>query len=132
MRIPKCVELGLLFGLHLTRVEKATVRQAATALGESKASLEQVAAKLRRNGVLTSVKGPNGGFQLNPSATVNDVFKALDCDADIKVPQPVKGVEAVGAPQTHESQVITGFLGSLSVRLGEFYSAKIADLAKKE
>lgn len=78
MRVNKDVEYGLLLGFYLARAGRGTLETVALNLGLSVAFLGQVARKLRQAGVIKSVRGPGGGYELNLSSTLLDVFQALD------------------------------------------------------
>lgn len=64
MRLNKKTQYAILLALYLSRSGRTTIDSAAEGLGASKAFLAQVAASMRRKGLLVSGKGPNGGYAL--------------------------------------------------------------------
>lgn len=77
MRLSKTLQYGLLFALYLCRSGRTTVESASEGMGVPFEFLTQIASKLRRYGVVKSVRGPHGGYELNGNPTVRDVFLAL-------------------------------------------------------
>ncbi len=77
MRLNKKIQYGMVFALYLARAGRSTVEGAAESLGLSVSFLEQVARKLRIAGVVKSVRGPNGGYELEGHPTVSEIFEAL-------------------------------------------------------
>lgn len=77
MKINKKTQYGLMFTLYLARAGRATVEDASHNLLLSKSFLEQVARRLRLAGVISSVRGPGGGYELKTDARMMDVFNAL-------------------------------------------------------
>jgi Rrf2 family protein len=74
--------------------ENVSVNSIAESLGISKIYLEQVFAQLKKSGLLTSVKGPRGGYQLSlePSVmTAWDVLTALELSLTEKTEDTVRG-----------------------------------------
>lgn len=63
--------------MYLGSAGRCTTQGVATSLGLSVAFMEQVARKLRMAKVVTVKRGPNGGYELSPNATVKDVLDAL-------------------------------------------------------
>lgn len=78
MKLNQKIQYGLLFGLYLSRAGRANVEDIAEQLGLSKAMLEQVAAKLRRDNVVKSIRGPGGGYELIGDPSAKDFFDALE------------------------------------------------------
>lgn len=78
MNFNKNIQYGILFSLYLARAGRATVRDAAANLDLSKSLLEQVARKMRLGGVVTSVRGPGGGYELSSEATVTSVILCFE------------------------------------------------------
>lgn len=77
MLLNKKVQYGILFCLYLARAGRATTRSASESLNLSKSFLDQVARKLRLSGIVTSTRGPGGGYQLNKEATLFDIISHL-------------------------------------------------------
>jgi Rrf2 family protein len=78
MRFNRGTQYGFLFALYLSRAGQARVEDVAINLNISKAFLEQVARKLRIAGVVTSVRGPGGGYALKGEPTMGQIVQALD------------------------------------------------------
>jgi Rrf2 family cysteine metabolism transcriptional repressor len=77
MKLNKKMQYAVLFSLYVSRAGRATVEVAADNLSLSRSFLEQVARKLRIAGVVKSVRGPNGGYELVGDPTVYDVLTAV-------------------------------------------------------
>lgn len=77
MRLTKQQQNGLLFVLYVARAGRCKVSDVALELGLSEAFLEQIARKLRIAGVVTSKRGPGGGFELVGEPTVGQVIIGL-------------------------------------------------------
>jgi Rrf2 family iron-sulfur cluster assembly transcriptional regulator len=76
MRINKETQYAVLFALYLARAGRATVDTAAANLSISKSFLQRVAHKLKQKAVITSVRGPGGGYELVNDIRLIDVFNA--------------------------------------------------------
>lgn len=75
----KKVQYAILFLAYLARNEgKGTVPKAAEHLGISVHFLEQIARKLRIGGLVTSSRGPGGGYTAANHACVGDILFALN------------------------------------------------------
>jgi Rrf2 family iron-sulfur cluster assembly transcriptional regulator len=77
MRINQATQYGILLALYLTRSGRISLDQIAEGLQLSQSFLEQVARKLRIAGVIKSVRGPHGGYEIVGEPTIRDVFNAL-------------------------------------------------------
>lgn len=77
IKMTKKVENGLLLCLYLARKGRTRLETASGHLGVSLHFLEQIALKLRNENVLTSFRGPGGGYDILPDVTAFDVMKAL-------------------------------------------------------
>lgn len=77
MKLTKQVQYGVLFCLYLTRAGRASVDGVSKSLGLSVTFLQQVTRKLCTVGLIKSVRGPGGGYELVGNPTVGDVFDAL-------------------------------------------------------
>lgn len=74
----KKVQNGLLLCIYLTRAGKANLPIISENLNIKLPSLQQIANKLTKAGVLKSTKGRDGGYELTGDPLVGDVFLALD------------------------------------------------------
>lgn len=77
MTITKQSQYGVLFVLYLYRAGRATVSTVSQALRLSNTFLVQVAAKLRIAGIVKSIRGAGGGYEVVGLPTVQNVFTAL-------------------------------------------------------
>ncbi len=77
MKLNRKSQYGMLLVLYICRAGRTTIDHAAENLGLSASFMEQVARKLRLAGVLQSVRGPGGGYELAGEPTVADVLDAL-------------------------------------------------------
>jgi len=78
MRMNIKTQYGLLLVLYIYRAGRATVGTIAANLDMSPTFLTQVAAKLRRSGIIKSIRGPSGGYEVVGAPTVGDVYFALN------------------------------------------------------
>jgi Rrf2 family protein len=102
-----------------------SVNSIATRLGISKIYLEQVFAQLKKANLLSSIKGPKGGYQLAKEpqdVTVWDVLSALELSL-IEVPEDTVGENAPSIEAVLKSKVfdpldetIRGTLNATTVR----------------
>lgn len=76
MRLPRQLQYALLFTLYLCRSGRTTTEAAAEGLGISQTFLEQIARKLRKAGIVKSIRGPRGGYEIDIEPTVAAVFRA--------------------------------------------------------
>lgn len=95
----------------------------------SLAYLEQLFVKMRRSGIVQSVRGPGGGYQLakDPNAVrVSDVLEAVDEDMNALS----KGAGASGASSGTRAQSLNNRLWeSLSAQVYVFlHSTRLSDL----
>jgi len=95
MKLNKRLQYGMLFCLYLARVERDTTSHAAKEIGISSSFLEQVARALRIAGVIRSVRGPGGGYELAESPTVGDVLAALGA-VDLMSKDEIEALEQGG------------------------------------
>jgi Rrf2 family protein len=77
MRLNKDFQYSLLFVLYLCQAGRAKLDDASYSLQIPKGFLEQLARKLRIAGVVESVRGPGGGYELRGDPTVRDVMNAI-------------------------------------------------------
>jgi Rrf2 family protein len=81
MKLNKKTQYGLLLVLYICRAGRATIKNTALNLRLSVPFLTQVALQLRASGVIKSVRGPAGGYELQGKPTVGDVIGALNSEA---------------------------------------------------
>lgn len=101
--------------------------------GISLAYLEQLFVKLRRSGIVKSVRGPGGGYQLAKSADairVSDILEAVDEDMSALS----KGAGATGAQTGTRAQSLNNRLWeSLSAHVYVFlHSTRLSDLIENQ
>lgn len=77
MKINKQAQYGMLLALYLTKAGRSNLGYIAEGLNLSKSFTQQVARKLRLAGVIKSVRGKYGGYELVGEPTVKDIFNAL-------------------------------------------------------
>lgn len=63
---------------HLPAGERAQVREVAEALDIPQAFLSKILQDLAKKGILTSAKGPGGGFQLNCSPSETNLYSLVE------------------------------------------------------
>ena len=98
--------------------------------GISLSYLEQLFAKLRRGNLVTSVRGPGGGYQLSREMAGIDVAQVIDA-----VNESVDATRCQGTGGCHEGDVcLTHHLWcGLSDRIHEFLSGiSLADLVQRQ
>ncbi len=91
--------------------------------GISLSYLEQLFSRLRRRGLVSSVRGPGGGYRLARAAAdipVIEVISAVDEDVDIRKCGGLGNCQEDGNCLTHElwcdlSERIQGFLSNISL-----------------
>lgn len=113
---------------------------ALTSLGEisarqdiSLAYLEQLFVKLRRSGIVESVRGPGGGYRLaksTDSIRVSEILTAVDETMDALA----KGAGATGASSGSRAQSVTNrFWESLSANVYVFlHQARLSDIVENQ
>lgn len=77
MKLTKKQQYGLLLILYISRAGRCTLADVAEELELSVNFLEQVARLLRISGMLRSIRGPGGGYELVGEPTVGEVIYAL-------------------------------------------------------
>jgi len=78
MRIGRKLQYGMLFAIYLSRSGRSTIDVISKNLRVPKSFLEQIAREMRIAGILKSIRGPNGGYELIEGTTVGGVFAALN------------------------------------------------------
>lgn len=66
--------------IYLSRSGRSTVDIVSKNISVPKSFLEQIARSLRLSGVIHSIRGPSGGYELNINSTIGDVLTALKQD----------------------------------------------------
>lgn len=131
MRLGKKVQYALLFVLYLARSGRARTTDAAVNLQLSVHFLEQVARKLRQAGIIKSVRGPGGGYELVGDVSIGTVLDAM------KV-QPLITQDETEALQrgNAEHRALAEIVGKMSFNLSKALSAPVVgtqtSLAKAE
>jgi DNA-binding IscR family transcriptional regulator len=119
MKLSKKVQYALLFVLHLDCVTRARTSSAAAALGLSVNFLEQVARKLRIAGLVKSVRGPGGGYELVGNVTIAQVLAAMNVSAFMPIPD----VNGLVLGESIERRALGGIVlkmkGALTQALGQ-------------
>lgn len=77
MRLTKKVQYALMLALYLSRSGRAKSEAISRDLGLSALFLNKVAGKMRWNGLIRSVRGPSGGYELSGDPTVRDVVHSV-------------------------------------------------------
>lgn len=77
LKLTKQQQYGLLLTLYIARAGRCKVSDAAEQLGLSVDFLEQISRRLRLAGVLSSFRGPGGGYELLGEPTVAQVVLGL-------------------------------------------------------
>lgn len=125
MKLNKSAQYGILLGLYLVRAGRANLKDVSLNLNMSRSFLEQVASKLRRAGVLKSVRGPGGGYELIPNATVSNVLDALE------IKPLLSKYQTLSLQSGHvEHRALANFVGSLSFHLEDLLNTKLSDVSE--
>jgi Rrf2 family protein len=114
--------------------ENVTVSSISEELGISKIYLEQVFSQLKREGLLLSVKGPRGGYQLarSPSKiTAWDVLTTLESGLTEKTENTV-GDSVPEIEMSLQSLVFEPLNDVLRSRLSEITMQEILDYSEKQ
>ncbi len=119
MRLNKKLQLGLLLTLYLSRSGKTTIESAAKGLKVSQPFLEQVARDLRLSGVIRSIRGAGGGYELVGEPLVADVFKALS---------PVTLLPKNAPSSTYEQRTLNYMAFNLTEALSPTLNRKVKNL----
>lgn len=77
MKLGQKTKYALLFVLYLGRAGRARTTDAAHNLGLSVTFMEQVARKLRVGGIVKSIRGPGGGYELAGNPSIGEVLDAM-------------------------------------------------------
>lgn len=112
MKLTKQQQNGILFVLYVYRAGQCKVKDAAEQLNLPYPFLEQIARKLRLAGIVTSVRGPGGGFKLAKDPSIHEVIKAL---GKLEVTNPYRAAKcsekrALGYFMTGLAEATSGLL----------------------
>lgn len=110
MLTTKKVQNALLFCFHLAANGQVSVKDAAAHLSISPAFLGQIAAYLRKKGIVTSTRGPGSGYSLAPNTTLGHVITAFGNDPIVSDLVPSEGT-----PE-HQHVVFIGDALTLSIK----------------
>lgn len=77
MKLGKKAQYAILLVLYLARTGRARTVDAAESLSLSSHFLEQVARKLRQAGIIKSVRGPGGGYELLINPSVGQILESV-------------------------------------------------------
>lgn len=123
MKITQNVQYGILLALYLSRSGRSNLKFISEGMKLSKPFLEQVARKLRLSGVIRSVRGPGGGYELVGEPTVRDIFNSL---------APVKLVNDSDVTKYRvgsiDERALVHFTGNVSASFSPLMSRKIKSL----
>lgn len=87
MTLTKEAQYAILFCMYLCNAGRATVDAASKNMGLSRSFLDQIARKLRIAEMITSTRGPGGGFSLvSREITLYDILAALGVDIGLLGP----------------------------------------------
>lgn len=131
MRVNKDTQYGVLFTLYIARAGRAKVSDAADNLGLSESFLAQIARKLRLAGVINSVKGPGGGYELNGEPKMSQVFKAFTPDV-LLTTKEIMGHMRGGLEQRSFVHYIAGIDRSMRSLLDKKITVVMRDYAAGE
>lgn len=111
MRLGKKVLYALLLVSYLHRNGQSKIQSVADSLKLSAHFLEQVARQLRIAGLIASVRGPGGGYKVNGTPTLAQVFGAMHVEGFIDNSEVVQ-LESSG-PEGKAILSIVGLLDAL-------------------
>lgn len=131
MKLGQKTQYALLFVLYLARSGRARTTDAAANLNLSVHFLEQVARKLRQAGIVKSVRGPGGGYELSSDPSIGAVLDAM------KVKPFLTASETETLQRGNaEHRALAAIVGTLSFNLTQALKAPVggtqAVLAKAE
>lgn len=124
MRLNKAGQYGMLLSLYLSRAGRARIEDIAVNLNLSKHFLEQIASKLRRAGVVVSVRGPGGGYELNPQASVYEVLTASGVQGLLNSDE-----SAALQTGTPEQRALGNFVGAVSYQMSTLLNVKVSHVS---
>lgn len=123
MKINKQAQYGMLLALYLTKAGRSNLGYIAEGLNLSKSFVQQVARKLRLAGIIKSIRGKHGGYELVGEPTVLDVITALN---------PVKLLTSKEVSKfrigSQEERALLLFTGNIASALRPVMGRKIKNL----
>ena len=120
MRLNKDLQYAILVVAYICRSGRASTHGMAEGLVIPHAYLQQIAYKLKKVGILKSIRGPGGGFELVGDPTVKQVFAAFT---------PIEDVRAAWSyPKTHEGRTLAHLVESLHFAWKPIMNTKIRTL----
>jgi Rrf2 family iron-sulfur cluster assembly transcriptional regulator len=127
MRLNRKLQYGLLFVIYLHRSGRATIDAVSQNMKVPKDFLEQIARQLRLNGIIKSIRGPAGGYELDKAdVTVANVFTALN-GASHLTPQEMSGYRR--GPFEHRALFRT--VQDITFSLSPVFNRKIKDIVRE-
>lgn len=126
MRINKKAQYGVLLCLYIARAGRATIPEASANLKLSTPFLEQIARKLRIAGILTSVRGVKGGYEMPGEPTIAQILKALS-PASILTPEENRDYTR-GEP---EHRALAMFARRLTLGVSHFTKGSIRAISEE-
>ncbi len=126
MRINRKLQYGLLFSVYLSRSGRSTIDIVSKNIDVPKSFLEQIARELRIAGVLKSIRGPNGGYELIGEPLVSDVFAALN-EITLLSPQEISSYQR----GEMEHRALAAMVKDMAFSLYPVLGRKIKDVVKE-
>lgn len=131
MKLNKNLINALLYCMYVAHAGRATTETIAGYYNLSHTFLDQIARKLRIAGVLKSIRGPNGGYELNGTPTFADVLTAMGASKFLTFDE-----HQALARGTAEERALDSFLLMMNVDVYNKFKVEfkkaIYDSAKKE
>ena len=125
MKLNKKAHYALQLAVYLTRSGCSNIQVIAENLKLSPTFLAQVANQMKKGGVLKSVKGPGGGYELIGEPTVRMVLSAVDSSRVVS--QKDKDSFETG---TIEQRTVGTLLGVMQIALGRAMNATVKKYAE--
>lgn len=126
MILNKKEQYAVLIGLYISRAGRARLQDISTNLGLSLTFLEQVARKLRVGGVLKSVRGPGGGYELDGSPTIGKLLKAIGVKLVLDQPDVTKYRTSIRV----EDRAFAHFADHLAYAMSGVLALKVSEVGK--
>jgi len=123
MRLNKKSQSAILFCLYLSRSGRTSVASASEGLSLSRAALYGIAAMLKKAGLVTSVRGRNGGYELVPNATILNALNATTPPSVLAQRDAVR--LAKGSP---EARALVFYAKNLVWQMGPMLQLSIRDV----
>jgi len=119
MKLGKKAQYAILLVLYLARTGRARTVDAAVALSLSTHFLEQVARKLRQAGILRSVRGPGGGYELESTPTVGAILDAVQVLPVLTKDEARQYAESVNPEKRILGEIAGAISSGIAVNLAE-------------